>query len=102
MRRSTWPIMVGMLLALAVSVAMAATGIVDGSAGEQAFLEWLKAAGFPAWAVILLAIGRMVLRRFDKLGATMQRHIVLTERRLARLEAGRGLRVPAESGNDDA
>ena len=55
-------------------------------APEPLSLEWLKALGFPTWAVVLLYVGHTVVRTLTHFFEVLQDHVTQTERRLARLE----------------
>jgi hypothetical protein len=50
-------------------------------------LEWMKAAGFPVWALVLLYLGHRMLGQIQLIMSQLHDHVEKTERRLAHLEA---------------
>ncbi len=80
-----------------LTVALVLTGLLIGSAmaeapssvsiGEGLVLQWLTAAGFPAWALVVLYLGQRGLRQIQEISMQLQKHVSEVERRLARLEA---------------
>lgn len=81
---------------LSLTVALALVGLLIGSALAELpavpqenglGLEWLKAAGFPTWAIVVLYLGNRVIKQITNLSAELHEHVMLAERRLARLEA---------------
>ena len=82
---------------LYITVALVLAGLMIGSAlaempdvmaaESSAGLEWLKAAGFPTWAFVLLYLGQKVIHQIQALSDRLHEHVELAERRLARLEA---------------
>lgn len=49
-------------------------------------LEWLKAIGFPTWALVLVYVGHRVVVTLHSFFTTLNQHVTQTERRLSRLE----------------
>jgi uncharacterized membrane protein len=89
----------GIIAGLTVPAMVVAAQVINGHAVNTD--EWtsiLLSAGFPAWAVVVLYVGRALISEIsgaserlrnevNLVGQQLQQHILETERRLAKLEA---------------
>ena len=75
--------------ALSVAVIVSAFAEAPNPTGWEAGtgLEWMKAAGFPVWALVLLYLGHRMLGQVQLIMSQLHEHKEKTERRLAHLEA---------------
>jgi len=90
------------ILVLLLSIGLASAQALDPApVALDPTMEWIRAAGFPTWAGVLLWLGLKLIAEIRGFTAKLDSHITQTERRLSRLEAVVFMHRPPGHFTDD-